>query len=287
MKGQLRTQPGAFRSGLMMAMIAAAPAQERLPAPSTAPAPTPAAVVEPVTSAQPAASAAPSIPFSSGETLHYEMSWRLFRAGEASIHVQQAQDKPGAWEATIKAYSTGFVSKLFKVDDTFVSRFTGPEMCSESMHKTVHEGRRHRDIRIDFHKDRKVASIRETDLTKNQLVRQVDHAIPECAFDVLSAFFHVRTRPLEVGKSFQMPINDGVHTLSATVEVQAKEEVKTPAGTFRAIRVEPKVFGGTLFKRSGRMQIWLSDDPLRLMIQLKARMFWGTLTGSLQRVERK
>jgi hypothetical protein len=244
---------------------------------------------EPPAQAAPAAPAQPPAQSSSSlnvpETLHYSISWRIFTAGIATMHLE----RPSAdrWQATVKANSTGFVSRVFKVDDVFVSRFSGEKMCSQGIVKTIHEGRRDRETRIDFDTARKTAVVKETDLNSKKLVRQGEHAIPECVYDVVAALYYVRSIPLEVGKSFQLQINDGAQTLPITVEVQAKEEVKTPSGTFRCIRLEPRVFGGTLFKRSGRMQIWLSDDPQRLLVQLKARLFWGTVSATLQRVERK
>lgn len=230
-----------------------------------------------------------TVPFTSGETLRYSVSWRLFRAGEARIQIENhaPADAPHFWQATVSAISTGFVSKLYKVEDTFVSRFDNGAMCSQNIVKTVHEGRRHRSIRIDFQRDRKMAVLKETDLAKNQFLRQAENPIPECVFDVISALFYVRSRPLEVGKTLLVQVNDGSQTLPIQVEIQAKEEIRTNAGNFRAIRLEPKVFGGTLFRRSGRMWIWFSDDPQRLLVQLKAKLFVGTITAVLQQVERK
>jgi hypothetical protein len=226
-------------------------------------------------------------PFASGETLTYQISWRLFGAGEARMHLESrgADAAASLWQATLNVTSAGFVSLLYKVDDTVVSTFRDGKagrMCSVSLLKTQNEGRRHRETRIDFHSARSTASIRETDLSKGQVLRQAEEPMPPCAYDILSALYYVRSLPLEVGRKLELPVTDGGKTLSITVEVQAKEEVKTGAGVFPTIRVEPKVFSGSLFKRSGRMQIWFSDDPQRLLVQLKAKLFFGTVSAVLQ-----
>lgn len=248
--------------------------------------------------AGPPAQAQPPAPpivahFPSGETLSYAISWRLFTAGEARMHIESHPVTDGSvphWQASISVISTGFVSLLYKVEDTMVSNFENTRsglMCSISLVKTLNEGRRHRETHIDFQRDRKVAVIKETDLAKGQVLRQAENPIPACAYDVISALYYVRSMPLEVGRNFEIQVNDGGKTLPIIVEVQAKEEVKTNAGTFRAVRVEPKVFGGTLFRRSGRMLIWFSDDPQRLLLQLKAKLFVGTISAILQQVEHK
>jgi hypothetical protein len=236
---------------------------------------------------RPAAAPGPevSVPFRPGETLVYDIAWRLFTAGEARMHIERAPGPRGGWQASISAVSTGFVSKLYRVEDSITSIFESGAMCSQSALKVLNEGRRHREIRIQFDQERKVAAVRETDPTNNRLVRQAENAIPGCAFDVVSALYYVRTLPLEVGRTFQVPLNDGGRTLLITVEVQAKEDVKTGLGTFHAIRVEPRLPSGTLFPRSGRMQIWFTDDSQRVLVQLRARLFVGTISATLERAE--
>lgn len=225
------------------------------------------------------------LPFRAGETLEYDISWRIFSAGKArmSLAHESADEKP-AWRATVEAHSTGFVSRLYKVNDVFRSTFQNGALCSDEIVKTIHEGSRHREVRIEFQKERRMAVLTETDLARqNAPVRQAENPIPACAFDVISALYYVRTQKLEPGHSFQMPVNDGSRTIMIDVEVQARENVKTEAGAFRTIRLEPQVFGGTLFKKSGRMLLWLTDDPTRRLVQLKAKLFYGTITAVLTR----
>jgi len=40
-------------------------------------------------------------------------------------------------------------------------------------------------------------------------------------------------------------------------------------------------------KSKGRIWIWYSDDANHTPVQMRARMFWGTITFRLTRVERK
>lgn len=234
----------------------------------------------------PTAAAETPVPFRAGETLVYTIAWRLFTAGEARMHIDRA---PGgrAWQASINAFSTGFVSKLYRVDDSITSTFDAVSLCSQSVVKTQNEGRRHRDIRIDFQRNRKVAAMRESDAATGQHLKQAENPIPDCAYDVVSALYYVRSLPLEIGRTFDLQLNDGGKTLPITVEVQAREDVKTEAGTFHAIRVEPRLTGGSLLRSNGRIQVWFTDDAQRLLVQLKARLFVGTISATLQQMEHK
>jgi len=73
--------------------------------------------------------------------------------------------------------------------------------------------------------------------------------------------------------------------LDVGVEVQAAEEIKTPAGMFQTLRLEPRVFDG-LFKNKGRMFLWITNDDEKMPIQLKAKINIGTITAALSKVSK-
>ena len=102
--------------------------------------------------------------------------------------------------------------------------------------------------------------------------------------DVVTAFFYLRRHPLEVGKEVRVSVNDGSKTREVSVEVQARERIQTPLGERQAFRLEPKVFDDVLYKRKGRMLIWISDDAERFPLRIKAMLTLGSITGDLRAV---
>ncbi|HYX69866.1 MAG TPA: DUF3108 domain-containing protein, partial [Terriglobales bacterium] len=58
--------------------------------------------------------------------------------------------------------------------------------------------------------------------------------------------------------------------------------------TFKAVRVQltSTTPPTTPQKERGKVWIWYSDDAARIPVQMRARMFWGTITLRLQRIER-
>ena len=213
----------------------------------------------------------PQEPFTLGETLTYDVTWTVFRAGEVTATIQTSRaGNRDAYEVTATARSQGFVSLLFDVNNVFRATSSPQTLCSEGIVKTVNEGRRHKDTHITFDYDRKLALLDERDL--NQPKAPPKHAefdIPPCVEDVVTAFYYLRRQRLEIGHTIELPINDGSNTRRVIVEVQAREKVQTPMGTFDALRVEPKVFNG-LLKRKGRMLIWFSADERQLPLRIKA-----------------
>jgi hypothetical protein len=182
------------------------------------------------------------------------------------------------------AVSTCAVALLFHVQDRFDSYFDSRTFCSSQIVKHTEEGLRRKQTQIRFDYARGNAVLDETNL-RNQQKKHEEHAIPGCSTDVVSALFYTASLPLEQDKAYTFPINDGSKTVNVTLHTEAREEVKTPAGTFTTIRVQPEASSGTL-KNRGHIWVWFTDDAERIPVQMRARMFWGTLTFRLARVEK-
>ncbi len=224
-------------------------------------------------------------PFSSGETLTYDVTWTVFRAGEVTATLRTTGDgNHDDYEVTATARAQGFVSLLFDVNNVFRATSSAQTLCSEGIVKQVNEGHRHKDTRITFDYARKLAVLNERDLNQPQAPpKHAENDIPPCVEDVVTAFYYLRRQPLEVGHSLELPVNDGSKTQRVIVNVQAREKVQTPMGALDAWRVEPKVFNG-LLKRKGRMLIWFSADGRQLPLRIKAIIAAGTITGTLRSV---
>jgi len=147
------------------------------------------------------------------------------------------------------------------------------------------EGRRHRETRVTFDYAAKKASYREKDLTTNSNLTSSEVDIPGCAHDVFGALYILRTMKLEPGQSAQVPVSDGKKSVSAKVEAQARENIKTPSGTYKAIRYEAFLFNDVLYRRPAHLYIWLTDDARKLPVQIRVKMQFtiGTITLQLEK----
>jgi hypothetical protein len=77
-----------------------------------------------------------------------------------------------------------------------------------------------------------------------------------------------------------MPVADAMRVVDVTMKAEAREQVVTPAGTFQTIRVQPIADAGVV-KNRGNIWIWYTDDDHRTPVQMRARLFWGTITMRL------
>lgn len=254
------------------AVLLTAYAQQRPPAAPT--------TIGPLSQIRPAPS---DHEFPNNQTFVYAAEWRMWNAGTATVAVHASGNDAERINAT--ADSAGVVAVLYPVHDRFQSIFDRRTFCSQTLTKHAEEGFHKRETLISFNYSRHVSVLDETNL-KNGQAKHVENPIPNCVSDVLGGIFYVASLPLTVGSSYTFPINDGGKTVDVRAEVEAKETVPTPAGTFQAIRVAPSAASGFV-KERGNIWIWYSDDKRHIPVQMRARMFWGTLTFRLQRIENK
>jgi len=220
--------------------------------------------------------------FPNGQTYVYEVEWRLFPAGVASLRMDTAAQEQ---RITGTADATGVVALLYHVHDRFESVFRSQSFCSSSLSKHTEEGLRRVDTQIRFEYARLKAVLDEKNLKSGQSKHE-ENDIPDCVLDVLSAIYYGGSLPLKNGETHLFPMNDGGKTVDVRLKVEAREEVKTPAGTFRTVRVQPEASSGVLKDRA-KVWLWYTDDSSHIPVQMRGRMFWGTLTFRLQRLERQ
>jgi hypothetical protein len=222
----------------------------------------------------------------SREVLEYAIEWRLVPAGTAKITWTAAPHSPTAGgEVKLHLESTGLVSRLFRVDDDY-SALLGQSLCAQSTFTEAREGSRNRETRVVYEEPEHKAMRVEKDLNKNTTATdEVD--IPPCVHDVLGGLMVLRGLHLEPGKTAQIPVSDGKKFALVKVESQRREDLNTPMGMRKTIRYEVFLFDNVIYKRTGHLHIWLTDDSSRLPVQLQVHLQFtiGTITLRLEKQE--
>ncbi len=224
----------------------------------------------------------PGYNFPAKQTLNYAVDWRVFPAGTGSIHIEQQGDtvRVTASGETIEA-----LNLLFRVNDKFQSSFDRKTGCSYGFSKQIVEGRRQVNTDLKFDYARRKSTQVEKNLVSG-IVKHEEATIPSCVTDLMSGIFYAASQPIQVGQSFQVPLADALHTLPVTLKAEAREEIKTASGTYQTIRVQPVAESGVV-KNKGEIWIWYTDDARHIPVQMRARLFWGTLTMRLSSMESK
>ncbi len=222
------------------------------------------------------------------EHFSYTIEWKLIEAGRAQMISSAAPGSAGHRQVDLKLQSVGLVSRLYKVDDLYRASLDGSN-CVSAVFMKSEEGRRQRETRITFDASRRKANYLEQDLVKNSVVLQKEIDVPACVHDVLGALYALRTKNVPLGHFADLPMSDGKKSITIKVEAQEREEVKTPAGKFQAVRYEAFLFNNQLYRRKARVFVWLTDDDRRLPVQFRVRLGLavGTISVTLTKDELK
>lgn len=214
--------------------------------------------------------------FPEGLTFTYSVDWRLVTAGTATLHLDNVN---GEHHVVVDADSTGAVALLYHVHDRLETFYNPQTNCALSLVKHTEEGFRRVETKVRYEYSRKKAIVDEQNLrVKNQ--KHEENDIGNCATNTLAAVYYVSSQPLQSGAKFAFPSSDGGKTADIEVTVEARESVKTPAGSFNTIRVAGEALNGPQ-KGKGKIWMWYSDDDRRIPVQMRARAFWGTMTFRL------
>lgn len=211
------------------------------------------------------------------ENFTFSIEWRLITAGKTTV--QWLTTGRDTAQINVHVESVGLVSKLFKVDDTYIANL-GAGLCAQSSQFTSQEGSRERETKISFDYANHRADYLERDRLKNAVLLARETDIPGCVHEIAGGLYYLRTLNLEPGQSIELPLTDGKKSVMAKVEAQQREEIKTPAGTFKTIRYEAYVFNNVLYRRPAHLNVWLTDDSRKLPVQIRVRMqvAIGTIT---------
>jgi len=214
-----------------------------------------------------------------GQTFTYGVDWRLLSAGTTSVLFDSVN---GERHVVVTADSTGAVALLYHVHDRLETFFNPQSNCALQLIKHTEEGFRRVETSVRYDYSAKKAILDERNIrAKNQ--KHEENDIPSCVANTVSAALYVASQPLQSGSKFVFPSSDGGKAADIEVTVEAREKVKTPSGTYNAIRVSAEALSGPQ-KGKGKLWIWYSDDARRMPVQMRLKAFWGTITFHLSQV---
>ncbi len=205
----------------------------------------------------------------------------MLTAGTATMELSPEGNQE---KLTANASTQGAVNFIYSVHSWFEARIDPKTFCSIYVFKHSDEGKRKKEVRIQFDPGRGKSILDEKNLKNGESHHQEDDA-PACATDILSGFFYLASRPLLPNSDEAFPVVDGGKPTMVRATVEDREEVKVPAGDFRAIRVRLDPVSGK-FEGKGQIWVWYSDNAAHTPLQMKAKLQWGTVMFKLQRIEK-
>ena len=203
-----------------------------------------------------------------GERLDYDVKFGRVRVGRGSMEVLETTDVRGreAWH-TVFAIRGGI--PFFRVDDRLESWIDTRSFSSLRFAQQTNEGRYHRERRIELFPER------ETMLESGDGARE-EPTVHE-PLDEGALLYYLRTLPLEVGDVYSLDRYFRPDRNPVRLEVMRRERIAVPAGTFETIVIRPTIRSSGIFAENGRAEVWVTDDERHLLVQMTAKLSFGTL----------
>ena len=224
----------------------------------------------------------PAFPFP--EKLSYRIEWRLVTAGFATVEMSHAA--AAAWQTSLNLESAGLVTRLYKILDKYKAT-TNDKFCGSYSVLDAQEGKRHTLTHLTFDNTRHKVNYEERDLLKNtSLKKELD--IAPCTHEITGALQALREMELQPGNWATLPVTNGKNMAYVKIQGQAKETLNITGKRCQAIRYEVFLFDNVLYKRKGRLLMWISDDSDRIPVQLRLQMGFpiGTVTVQLEKEQK-
>ena len=220
--------------------------------------------------------------FNDGEVLTYEIRYGRLTAGEAKLEISKSEYR-GQEVYVIRslASTNSFFDKIFRVRDEIESISIYDSFESLVFTKRLQEGK-YRQHRIHQNFLQQNFSIYSSFRFGAGEWEEVRIEIPSTTYDLLSAFYMVRTRELEIGDVIDLPLTVDGKNYDASVKVLRKEKIKTVLGEIECLVVEPGLAGEAIFQQTGDIHIWLTNDERKIPVLLQSKIIFGHFRAILK-----
>ncbi|MCB1276408.1 DUF3108 domain-containing protein [Prosthecobacter sp.] len=221
--------------------------------------------------------------------LTFELGWNnLITAGKATLSVREA----GAyWRADATAASTGFARTLWKYDCEMTSIMHRSDLRAHYLQHSETDSDETCRYRVSFEKSR---------VTTETLVHPVkgksSTSTALCPYgpmdDILSVILYVRSLELKDGQKITRIVQPWDKPYLTTFDVLGRQTLNFGGKKRPCIKIGlqiRKIDRTTLalsaYKKMKTATIWVSDDKLRVPIEMHASVFVGYMSARLTKLE--
>jgi len=223
-------------------------------------------------------------PFGIGEKQTFTLRWGVVEGGVASIEVSEPQVVDGVpvLHYIGRVQSSKALDLFYKVDDMVQSWVRIKDHLPQRQEIDQLESAQWGKRVVVYNPEKHVAKFySNTTFKKNDRKEEIrrDITMTYLAQDIVGAAYFFRFVDNLNGLNF--PIHDRYKNWANALEFLGKERITIPAGEFAAekYKMNPRVEG--TWKPQGDVIVWLKDDPTHMVLQFKAKVRIGSITGEM------
>ncbi|MCK9584028.1 MAG: DUF3108 domain-containing protein [Candidatus Cloacimonetes bacterium] len=224
--------------------------------------------------------------FMDGEKLTFKIKYGIISAAEATLEARTSvyQGTP-VWYLSTNAKTYSFFDKLFRVRDRVESWWDKESHLPHKFAKNLQEGN-YRQHRVHIYDHSKAKTTYQRWSYKQARFNNSEMEMPGDSQDILSAFYTVRNQDLQVGKSVRLNITADGRNMPTEVMIHRKEKLKCIFGEVECLVIEPKLRGEALFKQTGNIYIWVTNDQYKIPVKLESKVSFGSFVAVLESAQK-
>lgn len=212
--------------------------------------------------------------FPIGETLVYDARFGFIDLGGAAMQVMGIDTIRGVPTLHINFLVQGGTF-FYRMNDRMDSWFGLYDFASRRFIQDFDEAGKRRYAHYEIFPDSGYYRAHDSDST---------FPTSEGPLDDAAFFYFARTAPLEPGQRLEFNRYFRPDRNPVVLEVLQRDTIDVPAGRFATVVIRPTIKGRGILAEASEPRMWLSDDERRIMVQLKSKFSFGTITFRLRKV---
>ena len=230
-----------------------------------------------------------SLPFADGEELTYKIyyNWGFIwiPAGEVKFSVQEKKDHL-QYLITGKTYEA--YDAFFKVRDYYLSEVDKETLRPNNFRRDILEGNYVRFDSIVFNQE--THALKEYFGKSRVEAKEFKFQLEDVVHDMVSVIYHLRKQPVdsyEVGERIPLEIffDKEFFKLDVVYKGLTKKRIKN-RGKMKVYHLQPELIDGYVFSEGNLMDIWVSNDDLKVPLQIESPISIGSVKAVLTSVKR-
>ena len=227
-------------------------------------------------------------PFQIGEKLTYLITWNRLPVGTATTTVEKIMPflDYEVYVVRVLAKSNDFLSRLFRIEDTFISYIDRKKLTSRHFEAIIKEGQYRKHLLVDYDFDKGIAFYHNL----------TDGSVKTCPIekevhDSVSAVYFARTIPLKPGGNIELTVNVSEENYRVYANIEKKVSLTLPEmGGFEAFLIKPYMMLDGKRQKRAKTSGYVSADEKRIPLLIIMRVLeipWiGGVTATLRKIEK-
>ncbi|HSQ31785.1 MAG TPA: DUF3108 domain-containing protein [Gemmatimonadaceae bacterium] len=214
-------------------------------------------------------------PFVVGERAEYDVKFGVIHAGTAAVEVtgiDTVRSRAAYGFRLTMSAGVNLVVYKYSVRDTMRSWVDTATLQSLRFNQDQLDGGRARHKRYEIYPERR--AFQDGDKPEQPSVAD--------PLDDIAFLFFVRGQRFDVGATETWPRYFKPQSNPVVLHVLRKDTLEVAGRKWPTVVVRPIIKTSSLFAQNGEAQVWISDDPAHVIVQINTKLSVGSITMRLK-----